>query len=403
MDSHKYDAFNEKEVDEPETIAKDKLTLLDEYKLETFEALEIDAQYLRGIYSCGFEQPSAIQKLSILPIVKGRDVIAQAQSGTGKTASFCIGGISRVDTDVEYTQLLILSPTRELAIQTSSVISNIATFKSNLRIKTVIGGNLVQDDIADLKANKYHVIVGCPGRVTDIIQRKAFDALEIKTIILDEADEMLNSGFQEQICKLFKFLNAEVQVVLFSATMPRETMEITKKFMRNPYIISVEKDKLSLDGIEQQFIALETDNDKYETLTALFKKIDISQCIIYANSVDRVKHLTTILSRDGFSVNEMHSELSRHDREACIRNFKAGQFRILISTDLTARGIDVQQVSLVINFDIPRDEHIYLHRIGRSGRWGRKGQAINLVGRRDIYTMEKIEKHYQKTITEYVF
>jgi translation initiation factor 4A len=183
--------------------------------------------------------------------------------------------------------------------------------------------------------------------------------------------------------------------------MPRETMELTKKFMRNPYIISVEKDKLSLDGIDQHFIALETDADKYDTLLILFKKIDIKQCIIYANSVDRVKHLTNILSRDGFSVSEMHSELSRYDREACIRNFKAGQFRILISTDLTARGIDVQQVSLVINFDIPRDEHTYLHRIGRSGRWGRKGQAINLVGRRDIYIMEKIENYYKKAITEF--
>jgi len=375
--------------------------LEEEYKFETFDSLDIDTEYLRGIYSCGFEQPSAIQKLSILPILKGRDVIAQAQSGTGKTASFCIGGISRVDPDAEYTQLLILSPTRELAIQTSSVMASIATFKSNLRIKTMIGGNAVQDDVNDLKANKYHVIVGCPGRVTDIIQRKVFDALEIKLIILDEADEMLNSGFQEQICKLFKFLNSEVQVVLFSATMPRETMELTKKFMRNPYIISVEKDKLSLDGIDQHFIALETDADKYDTLLILFKKIDIKQCIIYANSVDRVKHLTNILSRDGFSVSEMHSELSRYDREACIRNFKAGQFRILISTDLTARGIDVQQVSLVINFDIPRDEHTYLHRIGRSGRWGRKGQAINLVGRRDIYIMEKIENYYKKAITEF--
>ena len=371
--------------------------------INSFDELheKISDSIMRGIFSCGYEQPSTIQKLGILPILSGRDVIAQAQSGTGKTATFCIGGLARVDISVAATQVLILSPTRELSIQIASVAENIASFQKEIRIKTLMGGNSVQDDVNDLKSGSYQVAVGCPGRVTDLLQRKALDSFEIKTFILDEADEMLARGFQEQICKIFNYLSPDVQVVLFSATMPPETMEITKKFMRNPIVIKVKTENLSLDGIEQYFTTMENDTEKFDKLLILFRKSSIQQCIIYANSVERVKYLCRLLNENGFSVCEIHSDLNRGERERTLNQFKSGQMRTLVSTDVTARGIDVQQVNLVVNFDIPRDENVYLHRIGRSGRWGRTGTAINFVTRRDIYTMEKIEQVYNKKIKEY--
>jgi translation initiation factor 4A len=373
-------------------------------EIKSFDDLDIDTSILRGIYACGFESPSPIQKKGILPILAGRDVIGQAQSGTGKTATFCIGGLSRVDGSVNEVQLLILSPTRELTLQISTVIKDLLSMQKEqpFRVKTLVGGNSVYEDVNDIRSQYPHIIVGCPGRVTDVmINRNAFDGNTIKTFILDEADEMLKSGFQEQVCNIFKFLNPEVQTVLFSATMPPNMFEVTKKFMRDPVVISVEAANLSLEGIKQCFMVMETDNDKYEKLLELFKKVDIKQCIIYANSVDRVKHLTKSLSRDGFSVCEIHSELDKMEREHVLNEFKSGKFRTLISTDLTARGIDVQQVSLVINFDIPRCENNYLHRIGRSGRWGRQGKAINFVTKKDITMMQKIEKHYEISIEEF--
>jgi translation initiation factor 4A len=370
-------------------------------EIKSFDELDITPELLRGIYSMGYETPSAIQKKAIVPILARRDVIAQSQSGTGKTLSFCIGGLALLDLSQNSTQLLILSPTRELTLQIAETARNISAFQKDLKIKTLVGGNSVQEDLFDLKTDVYHAIVGCPGRVTDIIRRKAIQAHTIRVFIMDEADEMLNKGFKDQIHEIFQNVSPDVQSVLFSATMPQETLDITKKFMRDPVVISMKTEHLSLEGIDQYFIPAESDSHKYNLLLRLFRSENVKQCIIYANSVDRVKYMDSLLLKDGFSVEAIHSELDKMQREKILNRFKAGESRTLVSTDLTARGIDVQQVSMVINFDVPRDENVYLHRIGRSGRWGRKGLAINLVTQKDNFMMKKISLHYKKPILEY--
>lgn len=370
--------------------------------IKSFDELDIPEALLRGIYSCGYEKPSSIQQIGIQPILSGKDVIAQAQSGTGKTATFCIGGLSRIDYSVQACQLLILSPTRELTMQIAEVVQSLTSMVTPpVKVKVLVGGNRVESDITEMKKETFHVIVGCPGRVNDVFNR-GFNATTIKTFIMDEADEMLNIGFKDQICTIFKYLHPEVQVVLFSATLPEETKTITKNFMRNPIEIIVKAENLSLDGIEQFFIAVDGENDKFDKLCEVYKTMPIGQSIVYANSTERVKQLAAMMRSSGFSVIEIYGDIEKRERETIISQFKSGQYRILISTDLTARGIDVQQVSLVVNYDVPRCEHNYLHRIGRSGRWGRLGKAINLVTRRDVPMMEKIEKHYNKAINEYV-
>jgi len=372
--------------------------------ITTFDELlnhNLNPSILRGIFAKGFEAPSHIQRQAILPIMQGRDVIAQAQSGTGKTATFSIAALSRVDVTSNTCQVLILSPTRELTTQTFEVIKEIGYLVKSLRIKLLVGGNSVIEDIDELRSSQPHIIIGCPGRVFDMMKRRVLDASKIKLFILDEADEMLKSGFQDQICEIFEYLNEKVQVVLFSATLPEYTLNLTNRFMINPYKILVATENLSLEGIKQYFIGVHTDEMKIDMIKRVYHKKDIKQSIIYANSVDRVKLLTHHLERDNFSVACMHREMDKRQREEVLKAFKVGTFRILVSTDLTSRGIDVQQVSVVINFDIPRCKQVYLHRIGRSGRWGRIGTAINLVIERDIPYMRDIEEFYKHSIDEY--
>jgi translation initiation factor 4A len=226
------------------------------------------------------------------------------------------------------------------------------------------------------------------------------NVLSVKTFIIDEADEMLKSGFQDQICSIFKHLNEDVQVVLFSATFPEHTIQLTKKFMRNPYIITIQSENLSLDGIKQYYCAVMNDVQKVETLKDIYSQISISQSIIYCNSVNRTMILYEELKSESFPVAFIHSTMDKSERSTIFNSFKSGKYRVLISTDITSRGIDIQQVGVVINFDIPVCKYTYLHRIGRSGRWGRKGIAINFVVNRDTYLMKDIESYYKCNIEE---
>ena len=238
-------------------------------EIKSFDELPIDTRILRGIYAKGFENPSPIQKKAILPIIMGRDVIAQAQSGTGKTATFVIGSLSKVDLDNNHVQLLFLAPTRELASQTYTVIQDIGAMMVDLNVKILVGGNPVYEDVNSLRSCVPHIIIGCPGRVFDMLQRKAVNMLSVKTFVIDEADEMLKSGFQDQICSIFKHLNEDVQVVLFSATFPDHTIQLTKKFMRNPYTIRMAQDQLTLEGIEQFFVPVDNEEIKFQKLKIL--------------------------------------------------------------------------------------------------------------------------------------
>jgi len=360
----------------------------------------INDQVLRGIYGYGFDKPSPIQKQAIAPVIAGKDVIAQAQSGTGKTGCFSVAALSIIDSSVQATQAIVLAPTRELAKQIHSVMSQIGTYVPNCGIKLLIGGTSTEEDTNSLKQDVPGIIVGCPGRVHDMLRRKHIDSKTIRLLILDEADEMLSSGFKEQVYNVFQYLKRDVQVALFSATLPPELISLTNKFMRDPLRILVKSEQLTLEGIRQYYIGLNEDGEKYETLRDLYQSLATSQCIIYCNSVRRVQDLYQAMIEDKYPVCCIHSAMEKDERTKNYDAFRNGHFRVLISSNVTARGIDIQTVSAVLNFDMPKDIHTYLHRIGRSGRWGRKGVAINFVTRRDYRRLKEIERYYDTTICE---
>ena len=368
-------------------------------EINNWNDLNIKENLLRGIFSFGFENPSPIQKRAIKPIIEKNDVIAQAQSGTGKTGAFTISTLEVVDETVQETQALIMAPTRELAIQIIGVLDKMSTFLEGFKSKLLIGGTPMDIDIVDIE-KKPHVVVGTPGRVHDMLRRRKINTKFIKLLIIDEADEMLSAGFKEQIYNIFNFLSNNVQVCLFSATLPVEIQSLTDKFMREPVKILVKTESITLEGIKQYYIALEDDSQKYETIKDIFESISLSQCIIYCNSIKRVNDLNEALIKDGFPVCCIHSGMEKDERMKAYKDFSNGSARVLISSNLTARGIDVQQVSTVINFDVPKDIHTYIHRIGRSGRWGRKGMGINFITRRDISIIRGIEQYYDTQIEE---
>jgi len=352
---------------------------------------------LRGIYSYGFEKPSAIQQRAIRPVIDGRDTIGQAQSGTGKTATFVIGALQRMDFNLQSCQCLMLAPTRELANQIHKVVLALGDY---LKVKchVCIGGTSV-DDIDALRQG-VHAVVGTPGRSFDMISKRNLRIDDLKTFVLDEADEMLSRGFKDQIYDIFKTMPPNVQVCLFSATMAPEILDMTSKFMRDAVRILVKKDELTLEGIRQFYIAIEKEEWKLDTLCDLYETLTITQAIIYCNTRRKVDFLADQMAKRDFTISTMHAELDQKERDLIMREFRSGSSRVLISTDLLARGIDVQQVSLVINFDLPSNMENYLHRIGRSGRFGRKGVAINMVTNNDVRSMKDIEKYYHTQIEE---
>lgn len=364
-------------------------------EIKNWDDLEIRPELLRGIYGYGYETLSPIQKKAIAPILNKRDVIGQAQSGTGKTATFSIGALNSVSIETRETQVMVLSPTRELSRQTYKVISTLGNAMEGLVVQNIVGGTCVDEDISIYNKNIPHIVVGCPGRAYDLLRRRVIDGNSVRMIIIDEADEMLSSGFKDQIYNIFQtFHSRNIQVVLFSATLPENIFEMTTKFMRTPVTIKVKAEQLTLEGISQYFVAIENDQQKYATLKDIYSFLSFSQCIIYCNSVNRVIDLYEAMKQDGFPVCCIHSEMESDVRDESFTKFRVGEARVLISTNVTARGIDVQQVGVVINFDIPKCVHNYLHRIGRSGRWGRKGVGINFMTRRDVFKMKEIEEYY---------
>ena len=368
--------------------------------INNWDELNLDANILRGIFAHGFEKPSPIQQRAIEPIINGRDLIAQAQSGTGKTATFTIGALQRINLATRTTQVLILSPTRELTVQTAKVVTQIGSFIKDLKVQTLFGGLVVDEGSAFSNKIVPHIICGCAGRVYDMMRRNRINPKTIKFIILDEADEMLSSGFREQVYNIFQFLNPEVQVGLFSATLPDDINVIINKIMRNPVRVCVKREQLTLEGISQFYIAIEDDRQKYNTLKDIFSFIAVSQTIIYCNSIKRVEDLYQAMCEDEFPVCRIHSNMDKIDRDKAFNEFRSGSSRVLISSNVTSRGIDIQQVSVVINFDLPKCVHNYLHRIGRSGRWGRKGVGINFITKRDVGVLKNIEHHYSTEIQE---
>ncbi|OWB58643.1 hypothetical protein B5S28_g4701 [[Candida] boidinii] len=364
----------------------------------TFEEMNLKDDLIRGIYGYGFEAPSAIQSRAIMQIISGRDTIAQAQSGTGKTATFSIGMLEVIDTRRRDTQALVLSPTRELAVQIQSVIKALGDYM-NVQCHACVGGKSVGEDTKALTKGQ-NIVSGTPGRVLDVIKRRNLSTRGIKMLVLDEADELLSKGFQEQIYEIYRYLPPGTQVVVVSATLPKDVLAMTKKFMNDPIKILVKRDEITLEGIRQFFVQVEKEDWKFDTLCDLYDSLTITQAVIFCNTKKKVDWLTENLRKANFTVVAMHGDMKQDERDKIMNEFRLGNSRVLISTDVWARGIDVQQVSLVINYDLPFDRENYVHRIGRSGRFGRKGVAINFVTNEDIQQLHDIEQYYSIQIDE---
>lgn len=416
----------------PKELSDEERHLIKE-PIDTFEELGLHENVVRGIYSYGFEKPSSIQARAIRPVLSGNDVIAQAQSGMGKTGAFAIGTLGRIDENLNAIQALVIVHTMELALQIDTVFRQIAKY-TNVRFNLCVKGVPPQENIEKLsgaRGGKPHIVIGTPGRVLDMLHRRdrdtgkyVIDQNTLRLIVIDEADEILGTsqdmysrrkreqpqgqdgapgqesvGFLEQMFKIFKCMPPDIQVCLFSATMGKEFFEITKDFMRNPLEVLVKTEELTLDGISQYLINVEEQKYKFDTLCELYSLLTINQSIIYCNSLRSVENLTRMLRDNSFTVSYIHGQMPANERELTMADFRSGKSRVLVSTDLLSRGIDIQQVSVVINYDIPMKVESYLHRIGRSGRYGRKGVAINFMTKDDERRLRAIEQYYS-TIVE---
>ncbi|KAL7667643.1 hypothetical protein ACOME3_008182 [Neoechinorhynchus agilis] len=365
---------------------------------QKFEDMGLQDPLLRGIFAHGFEHPSAIQQRAIVPIIEGHDVIAQAQSGTGKTATYAVAAIQRLDCRNSDCQVLILAPTRELARQIQKVVVALGNYMK-VKCHACTGGTSIDLDMTTLR-NGVHIVVGTPGRVLDMIRRQAFRTSSIMMFILDEADEMLSKGFTDQIYDVFKNLGEDTQVVLMSATMPDAVLEVTDRFMRDPVTILVKKEELTLEGIKQFYVDVQQDANKLMTLCDLYASLQVTQSVIFCNTRKVVEWLQREMEERQHPVAAIHGDMHQDERNRIMQGFLEGQSRVLLTTDLLSRGIDVQQVSLVINFDLPKDRESYIHRIGRGGRFGRKGVAINFVTNEDKEYLKGIEEFYGTSIEE---
>lgn len=373
-----------------------------EYKLEeidNFDNMGLKLNLHRGVYSYGFTVPSPIQQKSIKPITDKKDLIAQAPSGTGKTGSFTIGALQVINEKLNKIQAIFIAPTRELAIQINSVINHLG---QHMKIKTClsVGKMDVRENIRNLK--DAHIIVGTPGRIEDLIEQHSFDCSNISILVMDEADVLLKDDFVEQIKYIISVIPRNTQICLFSATMPPEMIEMTSHFMRKDNLVKimVEPEKLTLDGIKQYYIDAEKEHFKSEILLDLYKQLKVTNSIIFVNKVKTCEYLRDFLYANSHTVSVIHGKLTQDERNSVMADFRRGACRILIATDILARGIDVQHVNLVINYDLPDSVESYLHRIGRSGRYGRKGISINLITYHSKRLLDKISEHYKTDITE---
>jgi len=364
---------------------------------DSFDSMNLPDNLLRGIYGYGFEKPSLIQQKAIVPIKDGRDILAQAQSGTGKTGAFSIGAMCRIDTNLKKPQVLVLVPTRELAQQIESVATNLGQHLG-LSVYSATGGTPLTSDLRALEKG-VQFIIGTPGRIYDLMHRGVLHRTHLKMLIMDEADQMLEDRFREQVmCILELGFSKETRVALFSATMPEEVISFAEKLLQDPVRILVPPEEVTLEGIRQYFVEVQREEWKYEVLCDLYQQLNINQAIIYCNKRQKAEWLAEKMGGQGFPLSFIHGEMDVEERRRRMTEFRKGGIRVLISTDLLARGIDVQQVSLVINYELPIQRENYVHRIGRSGRFGRKGCAINLVTSDETRALKDIESHYSTSI-----
>lgn len=368
-------------------------------RAETFEDMRLKKKLIQGIYNYGFEKPSVIQQKGIVPIIMKKDIIAQAQSGTGKTATFVIGTLQTLESDNSSIKILVIVPTRELAHQIQEVYTSIGCYM-DAPTQVCTGGSKLSVDVHFLKKKPPQVLIGTPGRLLDLFSTNSSVISSLNFIVIDEADEMFSKGFKVQVFKIIKYIPKSSNIAFFSATLPKDILKIIELFMNDPIRILVKKDELTLEGIKQFYIAVDEEQWKLDVLCDLYKRIRIKQAIIYVNTRRKVEWLSKKMIQNGFDASQLHGDMSHTERGGIMKKFRSGLIKVLITTDLLSRGIDVEQVSLVINFDLPMSKESYIHRIGRSGRFGRKGLAINFLGRLDVPILREIEVYYSTSVEE---
>mmetsp|Transcript_27464 Transcript_27464/g.33360 ORF Transcript_27464/g.33360 Transcript_27464/m.33360 type:complete len:424 (+) Transcript_27464:159-1430(+) len=353
-----------------------------------FEDYFLKRELLMGIFEKGFERPSPIQEESIPIALTGRDILARAKNGTGKTAAFCIPVLEKVDTGRNAIQALILVPTRELALQTSQVTKELGKHLG-IQVMVTTGGTSLKDDIMRLY-NTVHIVVGTPGRIYDLSTKNVAKLNDCQVLVMDEADKLLSQEFQPLIEQIINFLPSTRQILLYSATFPVTVKDFKDRFLRKPYVINL-MDELTLKGITQYYAFVE-ERQKVHCLNTLFSKLQINQSIIFCNSVNRVELLAKKITELGYSCFYIHAKMLQSHRNRVFHDFRNGACRNLVSSDLFTRGIDIQAVNVVINFDFPKNSETYLHRVGRSGRFGHLGLAVNLITYDDRFNLFKIEQ-----------
>ncbi|BBF44705.1 DEAD-box ATP-dependent RNA helicase CshA [Lachnospiraceae bacterium KM106-2] len=356
-----------------------------------FDELDLQAPILRAITDMGFEQASPIQAKAIPAVLTGRDIIGQAQTGTGKTAAFGIPLLQSVDPKNKHLQAVVLCPTRELAIQVSEEIRRLSKYLHGIKVLPIYGGQEISKQIRSLKAGT-QVVIGTPGRVMDHMRRKTVKFDQVKMMVLDEADEMLNMGFREDIETILTEIPEERQTVFFSATMPKSIMEITKKFQKDAEIIRVVKKELTVPKIEQYYYEVRPKN-KVEVLSRLLDIYAPKLSVVFCNTKKQVDELVEALKGRGYFAEGLHGDMKQQQRDRVMNRFRTSKTDILVATDVAARGIDVDDVEAVFNYDVPQDEEFYVHRIGRTGRAGREGKAFTFVVGKDIYKLKDIQRY----------
>lgn len=359
-----------------------------------FEELNLSKEVQRAIADMGFEEATPIQSQAIPAVLSGKDIIGQAQTGTGKTASFGIPIIETIDDHLKKVQAIVLCPTRELAIQVSEEIGELLKYKKNIKIVPIYGGQSIDRQIRSIQSG-VQIVIGTPGRVIDHINRGTLKLNEIKMVVLDEADEMLDMGFRDDIEEILKSVPKERQTVMFSATMPKQILELSKKYLKNPVHIKVVHKEITVPNVNQYYIELKP-SMKLEALTRLIDIHNPKLSLVFSNRKKSVDDLVSHLQARGYSAEGLHGDMKQMMRDRVMGKFRSGKLEILVATDVAARGIDVDEIDAVFNYDMPQDDEYYVHRIGRTARAGRAGQAFTFVVGKEYRAIKEIER-YTKT------
>lgn len=364
-----------------------------------FNDMKISDNIKKALVDKGYEEATAIQTMTIEPILKGLDVLGLAQTGTGKTCAFAIPIIEKTDVEDNSIQTLIMCPTRELVLQTCEEITSLLKYKPNIRVASIYGGQLIDKQIFLLK-KKPQIIVGTPGRILDHLRRKTIRFNGIKTIVLDEADEMLNMGFREDLDTILGQASETRQTILFSATMSKEIKTIASTYQKDPFYVEIPHETLTVSAIKQYYVEI-SESKKIDLLDRLVSASDTKLALVFCNTKKRVDELMTSMQMRGYSVEALHGDMRQSARDNVLNRFKHGKLQLLIATDVAARGIDVNNIEVVFNYDVPIDDEYYVHRIGRTGRAGKEGMAITFITAREYNKIKYIERYTKAKIEKY--